>query len=87
MKITLRQLLEGATMSLQDDLQMEYRMSQHCVKGCDFYEGVRAGLCRNNVLVDKDQSPVWSPATLQEVTEDMVDLYFAPLPEDIELSL
>ncbi|KAI0207420.1 3-hydroxyisobutyryl-CoA hydrolase, mitochondrial [Lamellibrachia satsuma] len=81
MKITLRQLLEGATMSLQDDLQMEYRMSQQCVKGHDFYEGVRA------VLVDKDQSPAWDPATVQQVTDDMVDRYFAPLPEDVELHL
>ncbi len=43
MKITLRQLLEGADMSLQDVLQMEYRLSQRCMLDKDFYEGVRAG--------------------------------------------
>ncbi len=43
MKITLRQLLEGANMSLQDVLQMEYRLSQRCMLDKDFYEGVRAG--------------------------------------------
>ena len=43
MKVTLRQLSEGARMSLQDVLQMEYRLSQRCVQDKDFYEGVRAG--------------------------------------------
>ena len=43
MKVTLRQLKEGAGMSLQDVLQMEYRLTQRCVLDEDFYEGVRAG--------------------------------------------
>ncbi|XP_050832725.1 3-hydroxyisobutyryl-CoA hydrolase, mitochondrial isoform X3 [Serinus canaria] len=44
LKLTLRQLREGASMSLQEVLRMEYRLSQACMKGHDFYEGVRAGL-------------------------------------------
>jgi len=44
MKVTLRQLLEGESMSLQDCLVMEYRISQHCMEDHDFYEGVRAGI-------------------------------------------
>ena len=43
MKITLRQLIEGGKLSLQDTLAMEYRLSQHCMQDKDFYEGVRAG--------------------------------------------
>lgn len=42
MKITLRQILEAETMTLQDVLVMEYRLSQRCVEDHDFYEGVRA---------------------------------------------
>ena len=37
------QLQHGAGLSLQDDLQMEYRLSQRFVEDKDFYEGVRAG--------------------------------------------
>ena len=33
------------TMSLQEVLVMEYRLSQRCVEDKDFYEGVRAGTC------------------------------------------
>uniref|UniRef100_A0A3Q2X538 3-hydroxyisobutyryl-CoA hydrolase n=1 Tax=Haplochromis burtoni TaxID=8153 RepID=A0A3Q2X538_HAPBU len=43
LKITLKQLQAGAALSLQDVLVMEYRLSQACMRGCDFYEGVRAG--------------------------------------------
>ena len=44
MKVTLRQLLTGINLNLADCLEMEYRISQHCVEAQkDFYEGVRAG--------------------------------------------
>ena len=43
MKITLRQLQNGQSMSLQDVLQMEYRLTYRCMEDHDFYEGVRAG--------------------------------------------
>lgn len=43
MKITLRLLNEGVSRTLQDDLQVEYRLSQRCIEDKDFYEGVRAG--------------------------------------------
>uniref|UniRef100_G3NDM9 3-hydroxyisobutyryl-CoA hydrolase n=1 Tax=Gasterosteus aculeatus aculeatus TaxID=481459 RepID=G3NDM9_GASAC len=75
LKITHKQLQAGATLSLQDVLVMEYRLSQACMRGHDFYEGVRA------VLVDKDQSPKWSPSTLEEVSEQSVDQCFSSLGE------
>uniref|UniRef100_A0A8C9TMX4 3-hydroxyisobutyryl-CoA hydrolase n=1 Tax=Scleropages formosus TaxID=113540 RepID=A0A8C9TMX4_SCLFO len=80
LKITFRQLQAGATMSLQDVLVMEYRLSQACMRGKDFYEGVRA------VLIDKDQNPRWQPSSLKDVTEQFVDSCFAPLGEhDLKL--
>uniref|UniRef100_A0A9L0QZB4 3-hydroxyisobutyryl-CoA hydrolase n=1 Tax=Equus caballus TaxID=9796 RepID=A0A9L0QZB4_HORSE len=42
LKITLRQLMEGSSKTLQEVLTMEYRLSQSCMRGHDFYEGVRA---------------------------------------------
>ncbi|XP_074766720.1 3-hydroxyisobutyryl-CoA hydrolase, mitochondrial isoform X3 [Athene noctua] len=50
LKITLRQLKEGASMSLQEVLTMEYRLTQACMRGHDFYEGVRSGLYSTRLL-------------------------------------
>uniref|UniRef100_A0A8C6XHA3 3-hydroxyisobutyryl-CoA hydrolase n=1 Tax=Naja naja TaxID=35670 RepID=A0A8C6XHA3_NAJNA len=76
LKITFRQLKEGASLNLQDVFTMEYRLSQACMRGHDFYEGVRA------VLIDKDQSPKWKPAVLEEVTDELLDSCFKSLGSD-----
>jgi len=34
------------------------------------------------VVIDKDQSPKWEPATLEEMSADDVKSYFAPLGAD-----
>jgi hypothetical protein len=39
------------------------------------------------VLVDKDKKPKWNPAKLEEVTDEMVQKYFSPLPSDATLQL
>lgn len=81
LKITLRSIREGRHQSLRDCLIREYRMTIRCVMqkfSGDFYEGVRA------ILVDKDRSPKWNPATLELVTPDIVSHYFSPFEEDAE---
>lgn len=79
LKITHHQLREGSKMgSLAECLKMEYRMSQWCMAGHDFYEGVRA------VLVDRDNTPHWDPPSLEGVTDKIVKQHFAPLPPDKE---
>lgn len=75
LKITFKQLQAGASLTLQDVLVMEYRLSQACMRGCDFYEGVRA------VLIDKDQNPKWNPSTLEEVSDQMLEQCFSSLGE------
>ena len=81
MKITHRQISEGAALSFEACMKMEWRIANRCAAGVDFYEGVRA------LLIDKDNAPRWSPATLAEVTEADVTAYFAPLPgKELDLS-
>ena len=78
MKVTMEGLNRGAKCkSIGEDLRMEYRMAKACIQpGSDFYEGIRS------VLIDKDHSPKWSPATLEEVTDDMIQEYFAPIHDE-----
>jgi enoyl-CoA hydratase len=73
LKVTLRQLTIGRDYDLDQALRLEYRLTQHMMAGHDFYEGVRV------VLIDKDQSPRWRPASLAEIGDEMVEKYFAPI--------
>ena len=54
-------------------MKLEWRLVNRIIKGVDFYEGTRA------VVIDKDQSPVWIPDTLGQVSKEDVDAHFAPL--------
>ncbi len=58
-------------LSLADVFRLEYRASVGCCRHPDFAEGVRA------LLVDKDKSPRWSPATLADVTDAWIDEHLA----------
>ncbi len=80
LKITFRQIRTGATLSFDDCMRMEWRLVSRVSDGHDFYEGVRA------LLVDKDNAPAWTPASLSAVSDAVVDAYFAALPSD-ELDL
>jgi enoyl-CoA hydratase len=81
MKVAFRQLRLGAkAQSFAENMAMEYRIGARVVQRHDFLEGVRA------VIVEKDNAPKWSPATLAGVDEATVDSIFAPLPSDQEWS-
>lgn len=73
MKLSFKQLREGRKLSFDDCMTMEYRLSQACMAGHDFYEGIRS------VLVDKDHNPAWIPATLEDVSDAAVDEAFESL--------
>jgi enoyl-CoA hydratase len=75
-KVSLRLLAEGASRaSFGDEMKAEYSLAGRVVRTHDFREGVRA------LLIDKDNSPRWDPATPEEVTDEMLDVLFAPLPD------
>jgi enoyl-CoA hydratase len=81
LKVTLRQIREGGKLPrLKEALAMEFRLASRFLAGHDFREGIRAA------MIDKDQAPRWQHASLSEVTDTMVDAYFAPLGEG-ELAL
>lgn len=60
---------------IKEALMHEFRFSARCTDEGEFLEGVRAQ------LVDKDRNPRWSPATLAEVSPELVDGAFAGLGE------
>ncbi len=60
-------------------MAMEWRIVNRIIARRDFYEGTRA------VIIDKDQAPAWSPASLGDVTAADVEAYFGPL-DDGDLS-
>ncbi len=72
LKVTLRQLRRAASLSFDEAMVMEYRLARHFIAGKDFFEGVRAA------VIDKDRKPRWNPADLAEVSDDLVESYFAP---------
>lgn len=77
MKVTLRQLRTGATLSsFAENMAMEYRLGGRVVRTHDFQEGVRA------VIIDKDNAPNWSSATPDGVDDATIAALFAPLPAD-----
>ena len=71
LKVITEQLNRGAKLEFDECMIMEYRIvCAISAYDSDFYEGVRA------VLIDKDHSPNWIPATLSEVSHDMVMAHF-----------
>ena len=70
MSVTHEQLRRGASMSLEECLEMEFRMDQDWLPRGDMLEGVRAQ------IVDKDKQPKWNPPTLAEVTRASVQSFF-----------
>jgi enoyl-CoA hydratase len=78
-KVALRQLAESLKLTdFADNMAMEYRIASRVLVRPDFAEGVRA------VIVDKDNSPKWDPATAGGVTDALIDAIFAPLPAQEE---
>ncbi len=76
LKVSLKLVRDGRYMpTFEDEMRQEYAVATRVVQRPDFAEGVRAA------IVDKDNAPRWHPATLNGVTDHVIDQIFAPLPE------
>ncbi|HEX4508468.1 MAG TPA: enoyl-CoA hydratase/isomerase family protein [Burkholderiaceae bacterium] len=73
--VTLEQVRRGRTSTLADDLRMERGVMRHCLHlrpgASDAVEGIRA------LAIDKDRSPNWNPARLEDVEPALVQQFFA----------
>jgi enoyl-CoA hydratase/carnithine racemase len=77
--VVLEQIRRGRKLNLAQNLQMERGMIRHCFytahlgrfgNASETVEGIRA------LAVDKDHTPRWNPARLEDVTTDMVLPFF-----------
>jgi enoyl-CoA hydratase len=75
LKLALAQMRFGAIHSFEGCMGAEFRIVSRIVYGHDMYEGVRA------VIIDKDGNPRWSPSTLGDVPETLIEGYFEHLPD------
>ncbi len=76
LKIALAQMRLGKTKTFEECMAIEFRIVSRILHGHDLYEGVRA------VIVDKDNKPLWQPATLDAVPDADIARHFSPLGAD-----
>ncbi len=72
-KIAFRQIRTGKNLEFEDCMKLEYRLAVRFMAGHDFYEGTRA------IVIEKDLQPRWQHLRLEDVTDELVDQYFAEL--------
>lgn len=76
-RLSFTLLQRARFMSLADVFRQEYIVSLQCGVQGDFQEGIRA------LLIDKDKSPKWNPATPEQATAEWVERFFRqPWPAD-----
>jgi enoyl-CoA hydratase len=78
--IAFRQMMVGGELSIDEVMRAEFRIVARVCRGRDFYEGIRA------TILDKDFAPHWSHASIDSVSSEEVDTYFAPLAAADELT-
>ena len=82
MKLTLAAIHEARhATSLEEVLNLEYRLTTRLFRHGEFLEGIRA------LLIDKDRKPKWNPPELSKVSSEMVTEFLSPLSQIEELGL
>lgn len=81
LEIAYRQMRFGRAASFEDCMRLEFRIVSRLLAGPDFYEGVRAA------IIDKDQTPRWSPPRLEDLDPAAIEAHFvAPPAGDLEFA-
>ena len=73
MCVTRELLRRGAALDVADCLRMERTLVRHNFEHGEVLEGVRA------LVIDKDNAPQWKPASLDQVSDEMVERFFTPV--------
>ena len=73
MSVTRAMLVRAVGMSVADCLRMERGLVRRNFDHGEVLEGVRA------LVIDKDNAPQWNPASLEDVTPETVEAFFAPV--------
>ena len=81
--VALEQIRRARSMTIADDLRMERGMMHHCFHlrpgaASEAVEGIRA------LAIDKDYTPQWNPARIEDVKPGMADAFFAS-PWSVEM--
>lgn len=72
LRLTLRAVRSAEDLTLEEALNQEYRLVSSLLWAPDLVEGIRAQ------VIDKDRNPGWTPATLGEVSDELIEEYFRP---------
>jgi enoyl-CoA hydratase len=71
LKVALKLLRTArVSASLEECLVDEYRAALQVFVSADFIEGIRAA------VIDKDRTPKWQPARIEDVTPEIIGKYF-----------
>ncbi|MES3024560.1 MAG: enoyl-CoA hydratase/isomerase family protein [Pseudomonadota bacterium] len=73
MCVTRELLARGGELDVADCLRMERTLVRHNFAHGEVLEGVRA------LVIDKDNAPKWNPPEMAQVTDEMVERFFAPV--------
>jgi hypothetical protein len=73
MCVTREMLVRGAQLDVAACLRMERSLVRRNFEHGEVLEGVRA------LVIDKDNAPKWNPASLDDVTLEMVARFFEPV--------
>ena len=69
--VALRALIRAQRLNLGEVLDQDLRLAETLIPAGDFAEGVRA------LLIDKDNTPKWRYATIEEVPQEALDATFS----------